>query len=86
MARPSAGNDEQSVDANVVAEPGVARRQLLHSRRDTAQAVMVQGKAGGVCGRALRDLAESDYPPAPGDQIDFAAANARPARQDSPTS
>ena len=82
--RPSARNNEQGIDADVVAWPRIAERELLGSGRNAAKSVMIEGKAGGVGGRALLHFDESDDAPAPSYQVDLAAAHPRPTRKDPP--
>ena len=84
MAGEAAGNDEDGVEADVVAGPGVARGELLGGGRDAAQAVAVEREAGRFAGRALLDLDEGDDASAAGDEIDLAAVDPRPTREDSP--
>ena len=85
MARPLAGHDEQSVDADVVSGPGIARRELLSSRGDPAEAMLIQGQASSIGAAPLLDLNERHDAAAPGDEVDLAAANPGALREDSPT-
>ena len=82
MPWPATGNDEQGVDAKVVAVPEVARRKPFGGDGDPAQPIIVQREGGGnVVGPRLHlDEGESVTPPS--DDIDFAARNARAARED----
>ena len=84
MARPAAGNDEQRVDADVVAWAGEARRELLSGGRDPAQAVAVECEVGGFTAAALLDLDEGDDASAASDEIDLAAVDPRAAGEDPP--
>lgn len=84
MARQATGNDEQGVDADIVAGASIALGKLLGRRRDPAQPVPVEGEVGGRAGRALLDLDEGDDSPAPGNEVDFAAMHAHPLPKDPP--
>ena len=84
MARPAAWNDEQRVDADVVAGAGVALSELLGGGRDPTQAVTVEREVGGFAGGALLNLDEGDDPAAAGDEIDLAAVDPRAAGEDPP--
>ena len=77
-------DDEQGIDADVVALAGVARRQALSGHCDAAKAVFVQRPSGGFRRTPLLDLDEGDDAPASGHQIDFAAGNAGAAGKNAP--
>ncbi len=81
---PTARDEEQSVDANVVAVAGKSRCQALGGDCDAAQAVLVERHRGGFLGRTLFDLNERHCAPAARDKIDLAAGHAGAARKDSP--
>ncbi len=83
--RQSPRNEEYRVDPDRVSGLGKARGQPLRRRSDAAQAIGVERHRRGIGAGALLDLDESDGSTAPGDKIDFAARDARPAREDSPT-
>jgi hypothetical protein len=72
MAGQAAGNEEQGIDADVVAIAGIARREPLGSDRDPAQAIFVERPRCRFLAAALLDLDEGQNAPAPGDQIDLA--------------
>ena len=84
MARPAARDDEDCVDADVVAGSGEADRQPLSGDRDAAQAITVEREGGGFLAAAGLDLDEGDYPAAPRDDVDFAAGDARSPGEDGP--
>jgi len=84
VARQAPGQQENGVDADVVACPGVSRRQPLGGNRDPAQAVMVEGHGGaGLAGTGL-DLDKGEGAAAAGDEVDLAAGHARPGGEDPP--
>ena len=84
MLRQAARDDEDRVDADVVAGAGIARLELARGNRDPAQAMFVERLGGGVSGGALFDLDESQHPAAPRDQIDLTAAHFDAGGEDPP--
>lgn len=84
VAGQAAGNEEQRVDAYIVAVLGKARRQPLGGNCDAAQAIFVECPGCRILGGALLDLDEGECAAAPGDEVDFAARNAGTAGEDSP--
>ena len=84
MVGKAAGNDEQGVDPHIVAIADKARRQLGSGNGDPAQAIGVEGQAGGIGRAALLDLDERDHLSAPRDKVDFAAGGPHPAGEDVP--
>ena len=84
MLRQSAGDDEDRIDADVVAGAGVARLELAGGDRDPAQAMFVERVGCGVGGGALLDLDERQHLAAPRNQVDFAAAHFHPLGEDPP--
>ena len=84
VARKPPRDEEDGVDPHVIARAGVAQREALGGDRDAAQAIGVERLGGGFLGAALLDLDESERAPAPRDQIDLAAGNARALGEDRP--
>lgn len=84
VARQLAGQEEDGVDANVVAGAHEARGEPLGGGDDPAQAIVVEGHGGAFLGGARLDLDEGDDVPAAGDQVDFAAGDAGPLGEDPP--
>jgi len=84
VARQPAGNEENGVDADVVAGPGVARRQPLGGDRDPSQAVRIERQRRLLLAGARLDLDEGEDAPAPGDQVNFAAGDPGAFGEDSP--
>ena len=81
---PAARDEVNGVDADHVAETGVARREAFGGDRDPAQAVGVERPCGGILGLALLDLDEGEGAAAARDEVDFAAGNARSLGEDRP--
>ena len=84
VTRKPARDDQQRVDADVIAVAGVAWREALCGDGDPAQAVLIEGPGGGLVSVALLDLDECQCPAAPGDQVDFASRDPRPPGEDVP--
>ena len=84
VERKTAGDDEDGVDAHVVAGARVARGELLGGEGNAAQAILIERQSGGVGGGALLDLDEGDHRAASGDQIDLATVHFDPAGEDPP--
>ena len=82
----AAGHNEQSIDADVVAVAGKARRQPLGRHGDTPQPIFVERPGRGVDCAALLDLDKRQRPAATGNQVDLATRYARPLGENSPTS
>jgi hypothetical protein len=85
VARKAAGDDVDGIDPNVLAIPGMARREDRGGGDDATQAVIVKRESGSFLGRALLDLHERDGASAPGDQVDLSAPHFRARRKDSPS-
>ena len=81
----AARNDEDGVDANIVAGTGKARGERFRCGGNPAQAILIERHGGGIDGGALLDFDERDQFAAPRNEIDFAAAHFHPARQDPPS-
>ena len=73
--------DEQSVDADIVAVASITLSQACCGDGDAPQPIFVQCPGGGIGGIPLLDLDERQHAPAPGDQVDLAAGDARPPGQ-----
>jgi len=84
VTRQSARDDEQCVDPDIVAFPGIARRQPFCGHRDTAKAIFIKRPCGRVLRGALLYLDECERPAAPGNQIDLSAGNAGAPANDAP--
>ena len=84
VARPAAGDDEQSVDADIVAWAHEARSEPLGGYRNAAQALAVEREGCGLSAGARLDLDERKGAPAPRDQVYFAAGHARAPGEDAP--
>ncbi len=84
MLRQAARDDEDRVDADVVAGAGIARFELAGGNRDPAQAMLVERLGGGVSGGALLNLDEGQYLAAPRHKIDFTAAHFYAGGEDPP--
>jgi len=80
----AAGDDEQSVDPDIVAVAGEAFGKPLGGDRDPAEAVSVEREFGGFARIARLHLDEGNCPATAGDDVDFAAGNASSAGEDSP--
>lgn len=84
MPRQAARDDEQSVDADIVALAGVAGGQPLRGYGDAAQTIFIQRPGGSYRGAALLDLDERQNLAATGDQVDLATRHAGTPGEDSP--
>ena len=84
MTRPSAGHDEDRVDADIVAGPGITRRKALGGGRDPAKAIFVERQPGRLLRGALLDLDERKDAATSRDQVDLATGDAGPAGDDRP--
>ena len=84
MRGPSTRNDQQRVDAHVVAFTHVARREAFRGDNHPPQAPLVECEAGRFLARSRFHLNESEDSPASGDDIHFAAADARAPRENAP--
>jgi hypothetical protein len=85
VARKASGNDEQGIDADVVAVPGIARRQHLRRYCHAAKPIRVERPDCRLGRAALLDLDEGQHPAAAGDEIDLAARDPRAAGKDAPS-
>jgi hypothetical protein len=84
MEREPAGDDENRVDADVVARAGVTRRELFGRGDNAAQAVLVERIGGRIGGGALLDLDKCHQFAAAGDDVDFAATHLHSPGEDPP--
>src|SRR5215207_1469395 len=84
MAWQASRHDEQSIDANVVAMAGVARREPLRGDRDPAQPIFVQRPGGRIFRVALLDLDKCDDAAAPRNQVDLASVNPQSLAENPP--
>jgi hypothetical protein len=84
VAGQAARNDEDCVDAHVIAGSDIPRGETLGSDGDAPQAVFVEGETGGFVARSRLYLDESRDPAAARDQIDFAAFDLAALREDAP--
>jgi hypothetical protein len=84
MARPAARRDEDNINLDIIARLGINMGNCIRCRRHTPQPVCVN------CGIKVSrqpprfDLYESRRSPTPRDQVNLAAAQLDPARNDSP--
>ena len=72
VRRPAARQNEQSVDAQLVALAHVARRKLLGGGGDAAQPPLVERECRSAVIGARLDLDERQRASAPGHDVDFA--------------
>lgn len=84
VAGQAAGNQEQGIDADVVAVTRIARSQPLGGDGNAAQAIFVERPGRGCFAAALLDFDEGEDVPAASDEIDFAARDPSAARKDPP--
>ncbi len=84
MLRQAARDDEDRVDADVVAGAGEALLELARGDRDPAQAMLVERECSGIGGGALLDLDKRQHLATPRDQIDLTAAHFHPLGEDPP--
>lgn len=84
MARQASRNDEDRVDADVLAPLGITGRQPFRRRRNPAQAILVKAPGGGVFAAALFDLDEGDDVAAFGDKVDLAPCDPDTPVEDAP--
>jgi hypothetical protein len=84
MAGQLAGQQEDGIDADVVARPGEARGQPLGGDGDSPQPVGIERHGGAIFAGPRLDFDEGDNAPAAGDQVDLAAGDARPLGEDAP--
>ena len=84
VKRQAAGDDEDGVDADVVAWPGEARCKRLRGGGDAAQAIAVERHRRGTGGRALLDLDEGEHRAAPSDEVNLPAAHFDTPGEDPP--
>ena len=81
---PTSRHDKQRIDAYIITVAHVARREPLGGDDDPSQPPLVKSEAGGFLSRARLDFDECQRAPAPCNDIDLSARNARSAGQDSP--
>src|SRR5690606_6987226 len=84
MMRQAAGHDEDRIDADRVARPGVARRQRLGGAGDAAQPPVVERERRRLLAGARLHLDEGERAATPRDDIDLAHRRARPHCQNPP--
>ena len=85
MARQPAGHEEDRIDADVVAFPGLARRQPRGRDRNAPQPVLVEGHRQPFLAGAGLDFDKGQSLSAAGDEVDLATGHARPLGKDPPT-
>lgn len=76
MTREAAGQEEDGVDANIVAVAHEPRRQPFGRNRHAAQAILVEGHGGALFAGSRLHLDKGNDAAAAGDEIDFAAGHA----------
>ena len=79
-----AGQEEDGVDADVVAFARVTRRQPLRGDRHPPQPILIERHRQRLLATARLDLDEGQGPATAGDEIDFTAGYTGPLRKDSP--
>lgn len=84
MPRQAAGDQEDGIDADVIALTSIARRQALGGRDDAPQPVFVKRHCRRVLGGPRLDLDEGEDAAAAGDKIHLAARSPGAARKNSP--
>jgi hypothetical protein len=84
VVRQLSRDDEQRVDADVVAIARVARRKFLRGNSDASKAIFVERPCGCFSRPALLDLDEGNDAAATRDQVDFAARDTGTASENSP--
>ena len=84
MTRQAAWDDENGVDAHVIAVAQEALGKAFSGDRDPAQAIGVERESCRVFGRPRFDFDERQRVAATGNDIDFAAGDARAPGEDPP--
>ena len=84
MKRKAAGDNEDRVDADVVAWAGIARSERFCRGGDAAQTMAIERHPGGIGGGALFDLDERQHVSTARDQVDFPAAQLDPPPENPP--
>src|SRR5690349_11437352 len=84
MLRPTARNDEDGVNAQVVARAHITRREPLGGGHDAPQPPLVEREARGRVGGTRLHFDEGERSAAPCNHIDLAAAHASTPREDAP--
>lgn len=84
MARQGAGGNEDYVDTDIVARPGIARHQHFGGRGDTGEPAFVDREVEIGRGGASLDLDKGDEVAAAHNKIDFADRGANPRIEDFP--
>ena len=84
MPGPAARNNEQSIDANVVAVTHIARREALGRRGDPPQAPLVERESSGVLACTGLNLHEGDGAASSRNDVDLTASNPCTSREDPP--
>lgn len=82
---PASWHDEQGIDPHVITVAHVAGGQPLGGGHHAAQAPLVECEGGSSFGRAGFHFDERQRAPPPGDDVDFAARDTRPASEDAPS-
>ena len=84
MTRQAAGDEEDGVDADIVAGAHDARRQPLGSDGDAAKPVLIERHGRAFLAGACLDLDEGEDATAARDQIDLAAGHPRALGKNAP--
>lgn len=84
VARQPAREEEDGVDADVVAFAGKTGRQPFGGDRNPPQPVLIECHGGAFLAAARLDLDEGKDAAAPRNQVNFASGHPRTLGQDSP--
>jgi hypothetical protein len=84
VSGPSPRNDEQCIDADVIAVAHVARREPFRGDDHAPQPPFVERDCGGFLGRARLHFDECERAAAPSDNVDLAAPHPRSTGKDLP--
>src|SRR5690606_5655145 len=85
VAWPATGRKKHHVDTPILVRAGVTMTDRFSRRRDTAQAVAVDGRIEPFPTRAPFHLDEGNRPSAANDQIDLATRRLQSPRKHAPT-